>query len=432
MQVSVEKVSNVERRLTIVVPADTVEQAYTQQIEMFAQKANIKGFRPGKAPMSVITQRYGDDARKEALSQVIQNALYQAIAEQKLKPVGAPQVEPKSILANQPLEFTATVEVLPEIEKVSFSLPTLEQLTVEVKDEDIQRVVDQLRKQYTKWNVVERAANKNDRVVIDYYAVFEGKSDEANKITNFPLELGANVMLPGFEDALVGLKAGDTKTVNLTFPDNVAAKDHAGKPVDFVVEVKQVFEGQAPEVNSDFVKMLGVKSGSAEDLTQQIKQSLEQERDRLVKENIKEQVFKALLEQNPIEIPKSLIAREAKNIHDEMYPQHQHHDHHAHSEEETAAFSEIAKKRVALGLLIAEFSKQAELKVDKDRVTKRIMEIASAYENPQEVINWLSADDRRSGVEAQVLEDQVMDKLIEGVSVTNKTMSYADLKGVRI
>lgn len=432
MQVSVENVSNVERRLTIVVPVNKVEEAYTVQINRFAKNANIKGFRPGKAPMSFIQQRYGEDARKEALSDIIQKSLYEAITEKNLKPINTPQVEPKVMAPNQPLEFVASFEVLPEIESVKHSIENIEKLIVDITPDDIKHVVDQLLKQYTKWNVVERAAQIKDRVVIDYYAIFEGVEDIDNKVQNFPLELGSKAMLPGFEDGLLGAKPGDERKLNLSFPDDFNVKERAGKPVDFVVHMKQVFEAQAPVLDTKFIEKLGVKSGKEEDLNQQIKQSLEQERNRLVKEKLKEQVFRQLLEQNPLEVPKSLVAREAKNIHDEIYPQHQHHDHHQHSDDEMSAFNDIAKKRVALGLIIAEFAKQTQLKADKNRVLERIKEIASAYESPQEVVEWLSTDERLAGIEAQVMEDQVMDKLMEGVPATERSMSYAELKGIRI
>lgn len=429
MQVSVEKVSKIERRLTIVVPANQVEEAYQKQITELSKKANIKGFRPGKAPMSYITERFGGEARREAYSEVMQNALYQAIVEQKLQPVSAPRVEPKISAPDQPFEFIASFEVLPEIEAIQFSIDKVEKPNVDVKDEDVERVVEQLTKQYTKWNVVERAAQAKDRVVVDYYAIFDGKSDIENKVQNFPLELGSKVMLPGFEDGLLGSTANEERNLKLTFPADFQVQDRAGKPIEFVVTVKQVFEAEVPEMTADFVKGLGVKSGDEAELRKQIRESLEHERDRLVREKLKEQVFRRLLELNQLDVPKALIEREAKTIHDEVHPYHDHHD---HTEEEMNAFNDIASKRVALGLLIAEYAKQQDIKPDQARVMDRIKEIAAAYENPQEVVTYLSTDERRAGVEAQVVEDQVMDKLLEGVPVTETSISYAELKGIRI
>lgn len=431
MQVSVEKVSNTERRLTVVVPEKRVEEAFAKQISAFAKKADIKGFRPGKAPLSYIQKRFGNDARAQALNDVIQESFYQALAENNLRPVSAPKIEPKMMSPNQPLEYVASFEVLPEIGTVNFSLAAIDKFNAEVKEEDIQRVLTQLRKQYTKWKVVDRPARNHDRVVLDYYAIFEGKSDEENKVQNFPLELGSNVMLPGFEEGLLEAKTGDERTLNLQFPADFKDETKAGKPVAFVVTVKQVLEADMPVMDEAFIKGLGVRSGKEDDLKNQIQKTLEQERDRLVNEKLKEQVFNALVEQNPIDVPHSLVAREAQKIHDEIYQQ-QHHDHGSHAQDELDAFNNVAKKRVSLGLLIAEYAKQTKLKVDKNRVHKRIEEIASVYEKPQEVINYLANGEQRNGIEAQVMEDQVLEKLMEGIPMNEKIISYAELKGIRV
>src|SRR5579883_2696226 len=387
MQVSVEKISSTECRLTIVVPAEQVEQTYERQLQAFAKKANIKGFRPGKVSVAYIRQHqaYSEGVRQEALGEIMQTSLEAAIKENNLMPISQPRVDPKPPLANQPFEFTASFEVLPEIGPVQCKLDSIEKLAVVVTTEDVDRVVEQLRKQYTTWKEVDRPAQEKDRVVIDYYAIFEGNADMDNKVQNFPLELGSKIMLPGFEDGLIGAKVGDERTLHLSFPADFGVADKAGKPVDFVIQVKQVFEADVPPLDEKFAQKLGIESGQIEDLKAQVKQSLEQERDRLVKEKLKEQVFRQLLEQNPIEVPRVLVAREASRIHDEVY-QGQHHDHHQHSESEMAMFNDLAKKRVALGLLISGYTKQMGLAIDSERVQQRIQEIASVYEKPQEVI----------------------------------------------
>lgn len=432
MQVSVEKISNTERKLTISVPAETVETAYSKKINELTKKANIKGFRPGKAPISYINQRFGAEARQEALSEVMQKAIYEAVTAEKLKPVSTPRVIPKVVAAGQPLEFEVSFEVIPDIEAVQFSMDSIEKLKVDISDADIDHVVGQLGKQFTKWHPVERPARNGDRVIIDYHAVFEGKVEEKGKTENFPLEIGAKIMLPGFEDALIDAKAGEEKTFTLTMPEDFADKEKAGKPVEFVVSVKQVVEAEPPELNENFVKQLGVASGNLDDLKKQIRQSLEQERDRLVKNKLKEQVFKQLLEENPLDVPQSLVEREAKNIHDEIYPNHKNQKEHHHLPEELSSFTEIAQKRVAAGILIGEFAKQNKIKAEKARVQKRIQEIASAYEHPKEVEAWLASGDRLANIESQVLEDQILDKLLENIKTTEKIMSYAELKGFRI
>lgn len=432
MQVSVEKVSNVERRLTIIVPANQVEEAYDRHIQSFAKNANIKGFRPGKAPINFIKQRFGEDARKEAISEVMKNALFEAIKEHHLQPINMPQITPKIITADQPLEFVASFEILPEIGEIKCNIDHIEKLNVDITAEDVQHVILQLQKQYGTWTEVDRSAKEKDRVVIDYYSVFAGEADTQNKVQNFPLELGSKRMIPGFEEGLLGVKANEEKTLHLSFPENYGQTERAGKPVDFVVQVKQVFEANIPSLDEEFVKKLGIKSGSTEELTNQIKESLEHERNRLVKEKMKEQIFTHLLEQNPIEVPHSLVDREAKNIHDEIYPAHHPHNHHQHSDDELTAFHDIAKKRITLSLLLSDYAKQADFKVDQDRVAARIQEIASVYENPTEVIALLSSEERRRGIEMQVIEDQVIDKFIEKTKIVEKTVSYAELKGIQL
>lgn len=429
MQISVEKVSNAERRLTISVPNQEIETEYQKQIQEVAKKANLQGFRPGKAPLQLIMKRYGEEVRRDAMSAVMRQALADAIKENQLQPINYPRIEPKAGKNTNAFEFVAYIEVYPEIENLQFDMKEVEQLNVDVKEADIDQVIDQLKKQHTKWTDVARPAALKDRLIIDYYAIFEGKSDLENKVEKFTLELGSNVMIPGFEDGLVGVTAGEQKTLSLHFPVDFQLTDKAGKPVDFVINVSKVYEGDIPEVNADFLKKLGVDSGSMDDLKSQIRSSLEQERDRLVKAKLKEQIFGYLIEHNHVDVPASLVQREAHAIHDEMYRYE--HDHSNHSEEELGKFDEIAKKRVSLSLLLAELIKKYDLKVDQALVEKRVSEIASLYQDSAEVVKWLTSDEQRQGIESQVLEDQVIAKLMENLNVIQKEMGYAELKGIQ-
>lgn len=429
MQISVEKVSNAERRLTISVPNQEIETEYQKQIQEVAKKANLQGFRPGKAPLTLIMKRYGEEVRRDAMSTVMRQALADAIKENQLQPINYPRIEPKAGKNANAFEFVAYIEVYPEIENLQFDMKEVEQLHVDVNDADIDQVIEQLKKQHTTWTDVSRPAVLKDRLIIDYYAIFEGKSDLENKVEKFTLELGSNVMIPGFEDGLVGVTAGEQKTLSLHFPADFQLTDKAGKPVDFVINVSKVYEGDIPQVNADFLKKLGVDSGNVDDLKSQIRSSLEQERDRLVKAKLKEQIFGYLIEHNNVDVPASLIQREAHAIHDEMYRYE--HDHSNHSEEELSKFDEIAKKRVSLSLLLAELIKKYDLKVDQSLVEKRVSEIASLYQDSAEVIKWLTSDEQRQGIESQVLEDQVIAKLMENLNVIRKEMGYAELKGIQ-
>ena len=427
MQVSVERVSSVERRLTITVPADQVEKAYNQHIVQYAKKANIKGFRPGKAPISYIKRQFSNDAWQAAWGEVIQKSLYEAIANNSLHPINTPTVEPKTMLPNQPLEYIALFEVLPEFDTIQATIESVERLRAEVTAEDIDEVIQKLRKQSAKWQIVEREAQTTDRVVIDYYSVFEGQEDKEHKVHDFSLELGSKIMLPGFEDGLLGAKVGDERILHLCFPENFTIRSHAGKAVDFIVTIKQIYEGDIPVLNEPFIQKLGIASGNEHDLKAQVQQTLEQGRDHIVKEKLKNQIFNNLIEHNPIEVPKSLVEREAKRIHDEVYKEDHHHAQ-QHSEKEMTSFNEIANKRVTIGLLIREYARQKKITVDKEQIQKRIATIATSYQHPQEVIAWLSSKERIGDIEAQVLEDQVIDQLLEGVNVVEKVMSYTELK----
>ncbi|MBA3660400.1 MAG: trigger factor [Gammaproteobacteria bacterium] len=429
MQVSVEKISKIERRITITVPEGQIEEAYNKKIDNFAKNANVKGFRPGKVPMSYIKQRFGDDARKEAIGEVIQNTLYKAIADEKLIPVSTPKVEPKIMEPNKPLEFVASFEVLPEVDQVNFATDQLEKLVVEITPTDIDHVINHLRQQHTKWQKVDRPAQNDDYMIVTYTPTIDGQAELAEKKENTPIHLGSKKMLPGFEEGLIGAKAGDEVKLALTYPDDFADKEKAGKAVAFDIQVHTIHSADLPALDEEFIQKLGIESGKEDELRQQIQQTLEQEKDRLLKEKLKEQVFTKLIEQNPIEVPPILVTQEAKVIHDEIYAKDQHHQ---HDEKEMDVFEGIAKKRVALGILIAAYAKIANIQPDTAKVVKRMQEIAASYEKPQEVMEWLSNKERRNGIESQVLEDQVLEKLMDGITLTEKTMTYAALRGIEL
>lgn len=431
MQVSVEKISNIERKITITVPADQVESIYQKKINDIVKKSNIKGFRPGKAPISFIQQRYGNEALSESYREVIQNATFDALQKHNLQPVSTPSINPKSMEPGKPLEFEVTIEVLPEVGDIKFNMNEIEKLVVDITDKDIDYVVKQLQKQQTTWRDVEREAKNGDRIVIDYEVKF-GDEKDSQQAKDFPVELGGHATIPGFEDALLGLKAGDEKSIELTMPDNIADKEKAGKQAHFNITVKKVVEGQLPDIDEAFIKKFGIASGSAEDFRKQIQESLEKERDRIVKDKLKDQVFKQLLEENPIEVPQSLVEKEAQRIHDEIYPHHNKDQTHSHTKEEQDNFNDIAKKRVGVGILIGEYGKKHHLKANKEMVQKRIQEVASIYEHPKEVAAWLSSGEQLANIENQVLEDQILDQLISNTKSIEKRMSYAELKGFEI
>ena len=330
MHVSVETPTKLERRLTVTVPAEVVEEAYNKRIKRLAETEKAKGYRPGKIPLSVAKQLFDGRARQESLSEVIQSSLYAAIDQEKLSPAGTPMVEPMTMAPEQPLQFTATFEVVPVVESVQFEMKTIEKQRLVMTEADLENALNRLRQ-------------------------------------------------------------------------------------------------QSEQLDEEFVKKLGIKSGKLEDLTTEIRKNLEREGERIGKAKLKNQLFDQLIEQNKIDIPKSLIEREAKRIHDELHPHHAGQDH-GHSAAEMAVFNEPAKRNVTLGLLIGYLIKQHNMMVDKERVQASIEKLAAVYEQPAEAIAFYETNKRaRAEVEFSVLEDQVVEKLLENTTLTEKTVSYQEL-----
>ncbi len=426
MQVSVEATSKLERRVTVTIPVEKLEEAFEQQIAKISKTANVKGFRPGKVPMSYIKQNYSQTARQEALSEVIQSSLYAAIDQEKLQPVSVPTVEPKTVLPGQPIEFIATFEVVPDVGTVRFEAKSLEKQMATITEADIDKVLDHLRQQHAIWKKVTRPAQEKDQVVIDFRGSIDGKTFAGGEAHDYPIIIGSKTMIPGFEEGLVGLNVNDEKVIHVKFPDNYFAKEYADKAAEFAVKVMSVSEPEFPELNDEFTKKLGVKSGNANDLRGEIRKNLERELERVIKAKLKNQIFDKLLEQNPLEIPNALVEREAKRVHDEVHPHHG--QEHKHTEAEMTVFNEAAKRNVALGLLIAELIKQYKIVPNKERTQTAIANIASAYEKPNEIINWYSSNKRgMAEIEMQILEEEVVEKLLEGVQIKEKMLSYNEL-----
>lgn len=427
MQVSVEAPSKIQRRVTVVVPAEKLDQAYDQRIIKLSKTAKVNGFRTGKVPLEVIKQRFGDSARQEALGDVIQSSLYSAMDQEKLSPVGVPTVEPKSIVPGQPLEFVATFEVFPQIEAVNFELKNLEKQVATITDDDVKKVIEHLREQHTTWKIVERPAQDKDQAVIDFRGMIDGVVFSGGEAHDYPVVIGSKTMIPGFEEGILGAIAGEERIVKVNFPEAYFAKEVAGKEAQFTIKVIKIMQPELPALDEAFIKKLGIKTASVDELHVEIRKNLERELERHIQMKLKVQVFDVLLDQNALEIPKSLIEREANRIHNELHPHHQGHDH-GHSAEEMATFNAAATRNVSLGLLVGEYVKQHNIIPNKDRIQAFIDTVAAAYENPAEVSEWYSKNKKAlAEIEMQVLEEQVIEKLLEGVQVTEKMLSYSEL-----
>jgi trigger factor len=425
MQVSVENTSALERRMTIGVPAERIEAEVNKRLQQTARNAKIPGFRPGKVPMSVIRQRYEADARQEALGNVIQASFYEAVVEQKLNPAGAPAVEPKVFEKGKDLEYIATFEVFPEFEVGAFDTIEVERLSAEVADSDLDNMLEVLRKQNVRYEQADRAAQNEDQLNIDFVGKVEGEAFAGGSATGTQLVLGSGRMIPGFEDALVGAKAGEEKVLNLTFPEDYQNLELAGKAAEFTVTVNSVSEAKLPELNEAFFGQFGIKETGLDGFRAEVRKNMERELRQAIKAKIKNQVMDGLVSTNPIEVPKALLDNEVDrlrvqavqqfggNIKPDQLP--------------AELFSEQAKRRVVLGLIVAEVVKQNELKPDEARVRELIQEMASAYQEPEQVVSWYYKNEEQlNEVRSVVLEEQVVDTVLQKAKVTDKSVSYEE------
>ncbi|KPY55852.1 Trigger factor [Pseudomonas syringae pv. spinaceae] len=425
MQVSVENTSALERRMTIGVPAERIETEVNKRLQQTARKAKIPGFRPGKVPMSVIRQRYEDGARQEALGDLIQATFYEAVVEQKLNPAGAPAVEPKSFEKGKDLEYVATFEVFPEFTVAGFDTIAVERLSADVADSDLDNMLEVLRKQNVRFEVADRAAQNEDQLNIDFEGKVDGEVFAGGSATATQLVLGSGRMIPGFEDGLVGAKAGEERVLNVTFPEDYQNLHLAGKAAEFTVTVNTVSEPKLPELNEEFFKQFGIKETGIEGFRTEVRKNMERELRQAIKSKVKNQVMDGLLAANPIEVPKALLENEVNrlrvqavqqfggNIKPDQLP--------------AELFEEQAKRRVELGLIVAEVVKQFDLKPDDARVREMIQEMASAYQEPEQVVAWYYKNEQQMNeVRSVVLEEQVVDTVLQKASVTDKSVSYEE------
>lgn len=425
MQVSVENTSALERRMTIGVPAERIETEVNKRLQQTARRAKVPGFRPGKVPMSVIRQRYEASARQEALGDLIQETFYEAVVEQKLNPAGAPAVEPKVFEKGKDLEYVATFEVFPEFEVKGLDGIEIERQDASVEDADIDKMLDVLRKQGTRYEAVDRAAATDDQVTIDFVGTQDGEAFAGGSAEGTKLVLGSGRMIPGFEDGLVGAKAGDERVLDLTFPEDYQNLDLAGKAAQFKVTVKEVAAPELPELNEAFFKQFGVEETTVEGFRAEVRKNMERELRQALKTKVKNQVMDGLLAANQIDVPAALISNEVDrlrvqavqqfggNIQPDQLP--------------AELFTEQAKRRVLLGLIIAEMVKQFELKPDDARVRELIEEMAAAYQEPEQVVKWYYQNEQQlNEVRSVVLEEQVVDTVLKQAKVTDKQVSYED------
>lgn len=430
MQVSLETTSGLERRLTVGIPAADIDSEVEKRLREASKNIRINGFRKGKVPIKVVKQRYGAGVRQEVLGDAINRYFQQAIAQESVRPAGQPTIEPKQMAAGKDVEFTATFEVYPEIE---LKIPEDAEITryeADINDADLDRMIEVLREGQAQWQTVERAAQDGDQTNINFVGRKDGEEFDGGKADNHTLVLGSNTMIPGFEVGIVGMAIGEEKVLPLSFPEDYQVEDLKGAAVEFTITLNSVSEKVLPELDEEFFTKFGVNEGGEEKFREDVLSNMERERDRAAKNKIKTQIMDALLEANDISVPSALIESEINVLRQQMLQQY------GKMAENLDVktllpddmFRQEAERRTALGLLVSEVITQGKLEVDKDRVREMIEELASTYEDSQEVINYYySNEELLSNIQAGALEAQAIDYVEEKMQVTSKQVSYEEL-----
>jgi len=425
MQVSVETTQGLERRLTISVPADLIEKAVTDSLKNEAKRARIPGFRPGKVPVSVINKRYGKAIRQDITGEVMQRNFIEAIIAEKLNPAGAPTFVAGDTDAES-FKFVATFEIYPEVELKGLEAITVEQPTSAVTDADVDTMIETLRKQHATFDAVERESAVGDKAKINFVGSIDGEEFEGGKAEDFELELGSGRMIPGFESGVEGHKAGEEFDIEVTFPEDYHAENLKGKVANFVITLNEVLAANLPEVNDEFATLFGVTDGGLDALKAEIRKNMGRELEQALKANVKEQVLNGLLEQNDIELPKPLIEGEVEVLRKQAMQRFG--DQAANMPELPAdLFTEQAERRVKVGLLLGEVIKTNELKAEDDRVKALIASMASAYEDPSEVVAYYNGNEEMmQNMRNVALEEQAVEALLKTAKLTEKAVNFEE------
>jgi len=428
MQVSVETTAGLERKLTLQIPAEEIDGEVEKRVADTAKKARLPGFRPGKVPRKVIKQRFGESLRAEVLNEVTGRVYQEAIAQESLNPAGMPAIDITKNVQGENVELVATFEIFPEIELNDVSELKFEKIVAEVSDDDVQNMIAKLRSQRATFVDVEREAKETDQVNIDYVGKKEGEPFDGGTADGQDIILGSGQLIEGFESGLVGAKAGDTRQLNLTFPEDYQSQDLAGQAVTFDVVVNAVKEQQLPELDEELFKAFEV-DGGIEDFTAKVRENMENQLESAVEANLKSQVLDGLHELHPIELPAALIKQEIASL--RMNALERFGGSAAGFDESLLPdemFQEQAEKRIALSLIITRFVEAYEIKPTREQFIEFIDEIAESYEDPDEVRNLYMSDEAKlQQVSLVVTENLVVEKVVDLASVSDKQMSYEEV-----
>jgi len=423
--------SALERRIDITLNLADIEPDIEFRLKQLAHKVKLPGFRPGKAPVKMVAQQFGNQARFEAVSAAVENVVATKLEEQKLRVVGQPDIRPAPSAGEGKLGFTAVFEIYPEIILADLSGRSIEKPTLTVTDAELEQTLESLRKQRVTYSEVERPAQKDDRVTIDFVGRKDGVEFDGGKADDFAMIVGGGTMLPDFEAAIEGVKAGDKKTFDVKFPDDYQAKELAGATAQFDITVKKVEAPQLPALDAEFAKAMGVADGNVDTMRAEVKANLEREVKKRLSARVKQQVMDLLLETHPFDVPQALVDRESRQLADNAKR-----DMEARGMPvkdlpvDPAWFADKAVSRVRLGLLLAEIVNVKNLRATPEQVRAVIDDFAASFEDPKEVVRWYySQPERMAEADALAIENNVVDWVLGNVSVTEKPISFDELMG---
>lgn len=431
METTTAQANELERRLDLSIAIADVEKEMDQRLKRMGKNMKMPGFRPGKVPFSIVRQQHGDQARHEVLSEELDRVFGETVTAQKMRVAGYPRIEAKSTDSTTHLEFAAIFEVYPEFVPADMSTAEVERPVLEVTSAEVDKTLEILRKQRVSYEDADRPAASEDRVVIDFLGKKNGEPFTGGQASDYAFVLGQGTMLPDFEKAVEGARVGESKTFDLNFPADYFSVDLAGQTVQFEITVKQVQAPKLPEVDAEFAKGMGIADGDIAKMRAEIEGNLKREVKRRIEARIKDQVMDALIKANQIATPGALIEMEIQRL---MQAARQDMEQRGMKVNEMPLqpewFADQAKRRVTLGLILAELVKSENLLATPEKVRAMVEENAQSYEHPEEVIRWYYAQPQRLGeVEGLVIESNVVEWVLGKAKVTDKPAVFDELMG---
>ena len=421
MQVSVEATGNIQRKMTIEVPAERIDQEVDKRLKSMRGNVRMDGFRPGKVPLSIVKKTHGAGVYQDVASETIQSSFYDAVGQEKLRVVGLPDIEAKTFEYGKNIEFSATFDIYPEVDIASLEGTTITKQHAEITEKNVDDMIETLREQQKEWIDVDRAAKEGDLVTVDFKGLLDGESFEGGDADDFQVELGAGRMLKDFETALVGMSVGDEKVTDVTFPDDYQSENLQGKTVQFTQTLKKVQESKKPEIDEEFIKRFGIDDGTMESFRANILENMQRELSNAINTKVKTQVMDQLASLHEFDIPAALVTDEIKHIRQEM-TQNTGNDMSSLPDD---LFKEQAERRVKLGLIVGEIIRQKDIQKDDAKVEAKLEELASTYEDPNALIEYYRGNQQAmQTIEAAVMEDMIVDWALEQATVEEENTDF--------